>query len=47
MIIFTDDDIETIKEVFSDWGSDMPCADYDKVRAVGVSLVCGRKKASN
>lgn len=38
MIIFTDEDIEIIKEVFSDWGSDMPCADYDKVRAVGVKL---------
>lgn len=38
MVIFTDEDIEIIKEVFSDWGSDMPCADYDKVCAVGVKL---------
>lgn len=35
---FTDDEIEIIKEVFSDWGSDMPYADYDKVRAIGVKL---------
>lgn len=35
---FTDEEIEVIKEVFSDWGSDCPGADYDKVKAVGVKL---------
>lgn len=35
---FTDDEIETIKEVLSDWGSDMPCADYNKVQAIGIKL---------
>jgi len=35
---FTDDEIEIIKEVFSDWGSDMPCTDYDKVRGLGIKL---------
>lgn len=35
---FTDEEIEIIKEVFSDWGSDCPWANYDKVRAIGVKL---------
>lgn len=35
---FTDDEIEIIKEVFSDWGSDCPSADYSKVHAIGVKL---------
>lgn len=35
---FTDDEIEILKEILSDWGSDMPCADYSKVHAIGVKL---------
>lgn len=35
---FTDDEIETLKEILSDWGSDMPCADYAKVKALGVKI---------
>jgi len=35
---FTDEDIEIIKEVFSDWGSDMPYADYNKVRVIDVKF---------
>lgn len=35
---FTDEEIETIKEVFCDWGSDCPSADWAKVQALGVKL---------
>lgn len=35
---FADDEIETLKEILSDWGSDMPCAEYTKVHAIGVKL---------
>ncbi len=35
---FTDEEIETIKEVFQDWGNDCPYTNYDKVHAIGVKL---------
>lgn len=35
---FTDEELEIIKEVFSDWGSDCPSADYAKVKLLGVKL---------
>lgn len=35
---FTDDEIEIIKEVLADWGSDCPSTDYKKVQAIGVKL---------
>lgn len=35
---FTNDEIETLKEILSDWGSDCPSADYAKVQAIGVKL---------
>lgn len=35
---FTDEEIETIKDVLNDWGSDCPGTDSNKVRALQVKL---------
>lgn len=35
---FTDEEIETIKELICDWGSDCPCTDYEKVQELKYKL---------
>lgn len=35
---FTDDEIETIKDIIIDWGSDCPNADSDKVKELEYKL---------
>ena len=38
MATFTDDEIETIKELISDWGSDCPFANHERVRLLAEKL---------
>ena len=37
-IELNDEELETLNELFNDWGSDCPDADYDKVRALAEKL---------
>ena len=37
-IELTSEELETLKELFNDWGSDQPYADYAKVRALAEKL---------
>lgn len=38
MIEFTDEEVETIKEIICEWGSDYPCTDYEKVQELKYKL---------
>ncbi len=38
MIQFTNEEIETIKDIINEWGSDCPGTDYDKVKELQYKL---------